>query len=664
MSAESKRAGTFWLAAMLCGLTLILVAYWSLGPHELAPWRMFAAMMSGGNMGTKAKITALAKATPQQRQELQRNWEQSDSSYMDRPSVPDIAQVFFLFSIPESELNEMNDTLIAANLRSPTARLLPATRAERAFTRFMAVDALAAVALALALLGWRRGSPSARQLAFTLGCFSLALACFLVNGQARLRGVWFAWPSWSRLLSDVVATLAFGGSLLGFERFFSNFPVPLEDWQVVQSQLRWRGRSLVAAPAERPWYLGGRENLVGMARKILKLTFGILLVGTVASTLPALIDKDLRLAGVIIGAVTALVTFGLVVAFGWLLAGSLLAKLRAGREHCTEEERRQADWLFAGGLVLALMLAVISLGLLPLVLVSEFGDSAWLRHFSSSALMMFFPTGWAVMLLALAGAVFLSETFGPKPLLKRTILIAGIGLVMSLLLATIEIFAAGKIFSHSSSGMQHGMSTIMAGGIVMISFGFFRQKLERAVDGFLNRFMPATVIADGKRRDATIMFSDLGGYTALSAADEQKALLMAGHFQKVATDVAHRTRGRIVKTIGDAIMWVFAAPAEAMRAAVLLREEFKVAAEKDGLVALPVNSGIHFGSVVEAPGGDVYGAAVNLAARLQGAAKEGVIIASMEAVLEVSGGFKLEPLGKLELKNVPVPVTCFQVASA
>ena len=64
MSTASKQAGTFWLAATLCGLTLILVAYWSFGPHELAPWRMFAAMMNGGNLGTKARITALAKATP------------------------------------------------------------------------------------------------------------------------------------------------------------------------------------------------------------------------------------------------------------------------------------------------------------------------------------------------------------------------------------------------------------------------------------------------------------------------------------------------------------------------------------------------------------------------------------------------------------------------
>lgn len=662
MSAESKHAGTFWLVALLCGLTLILVAYWSLGPHALAPWRMFAAMMSGGNMGAKARATALAKATPQQQQEMRRNWEQPDESYTDKLSVPDLAQLFFLLSIPEDEEKQNRDAFLSVNHRDPTDRLVPVTGAERVFTRFLAVDAATAAALALVLLGWRRRNPSALQLALTLGCFALALACFLVNGQARLRGGWFAWPSWSRLLSDVIATLAFGGCLLGFERFFSNFPVPLEDWQVVQSQLRWRGRSL-SAPKNRPWYLGGQENLIGMARKILKLTFSILLVGTVASTLPALINKDLGFAGVLAGAVAVLMTLGLVVAFGWLLAGSLFAKLRAGRENCTEKERRQADWLFAGGLVMALMLAVISLGLLPLVLVSEFGDSSWLRYLSGNVLMMFFPVGWAVMLFALAGAVFLSETFGPKPLLKRTLLVATAGVLMSLLLAIVQHMVTAKIFSHATAAMQSWLSTGLAGGIAMFSLGLFRVRMERGIDGFLNRFMPATVIVDGKRRQMAVGFSDLAGYTALSAADEPKALLVAGHFQKVAGEVARRHGGRIVKTIGDAVMWVFATPAAAFAATLELSREFRRVAETDKLPVLPVNSGVHYGSIVEAPGGDVYGAAVNLASRLQGAAKDGAVVASMEAVQEIAGGFRLEPLGKLDLKNVPVPVACFRVAA-
>lgn len=172
------------------------------------------------------------------------------------------------------------------------------------------------------------------------------------------------------------------------------------------------------------------------------------------------------------------------------------------------------------------------------------------------------------------------------------------------------------------------------------------------------------MIADGKRRDATIAFSDLGGYTALSAKDETQALHVAGHFQKVAAEVARRHGGRIVKTIGDAVMWIFPTPAEAFAATLELPGAFQRATQADHLPELPVNSGVHHGSVVEAPGGDVYGATVNLAARLQGVAKDGTVVASMDAVQEVAGGFRLEPMGKLELKNVPVPVACFRVALA
>ena len=630
-----------WAGIGFAGLALMLVGYWTTGPVALT--QLHVGFMESSNQGARAEKAAGEKARPAPM-----------VGHIDKPGLPAI--VHMLLRVGHTE--DLNG---------------PPTRAERVFLWFLAIDVLVATTLALALLRWRRENPAARRLAVTLGLFAVALAAFLVNGQAGLRGNIFMWPSWPRLVLDVVATLAFGLSLIGLERFFSDYPVKLEDWQVLESLRLRRGGAAAKA---------GKANLISLARLIPKLITGILLFGTVASTLPHLlmtvgytmgstadgvahsrqetIDMVIFGAGVFSGMIVLL----LFVMFGWLLAASLAAKLRAAREQCTEEERRRTDWLFAGGLVVSLMVGIFSLGLLLQFLYLAWGDSQWVRLYAGSATALFFPTGWAVMLLALAGAVFLSETFGPKPLLKRTILIAGIGLMMSFLLATIENVAAGRIFSRSSNEMQHGISAVLAGGIVVFSFGFFRHRIEHGIDQFLNRFMPATVIADGKRRDATVMFSDLGGYTALSAADEPKALLMTGHFQKVAADVAHRTHGRIVKTIGDAIMWIFAAPGEAMRAAVLLREEFKVAVEKDGLVALPVNSGIHFGSVVEAPGGDVYGAAVNLASRLQGAAKQGVIIASMEAVQEVSGGFRLEPIGKLDLKNVPVPVACFQVAAA
>jgi class 3 adenylate cyclase len=640
MSVESKARLPLG-AAVVSLLAFALLTYWACGPHELSSWRV--DFMLNTNAGARARKSGEPILPPR-------------IGHVDKPALPVMIQTFFS-ARPGFE-------------RQPGE---PVSLRERVFTRFIALDALAAVGLAFALLIWRRDNAAALLLARTLGLFAFALACFLVNGQARLRGAWFDWPGWSRLATDVAATLAFGLSLMGLDRFFSIYPVKLEDWQVLAT-LRLRQGEAPARP--------GKGNLLSLARLVPKLVTGILLFGTVATSLPYLLftiqypfetrpdgapttwaenlDHFCLAAGLFAGMAALL----LLMAFGWLLAASLTARLRTGREQCTEDERKRTDWLFAGGLVMALMLLVFSAGLVLAMLYLAWGDSELVRRYGAGVAILFFPAGWAVMLLALAGAVFLSETFGPKPLLKRTVLVAAAGVLMSLLLAIVQHLVTAKIFSHASAAMQSGLSTGLAGGIAVFSLGFFRVRMERGIDGFLNRFMPATVIADGKRRDATVVFSDLAGYTALSAADEPKALLVAGHFQKVAGEVARRHGGRIVKTIGDAVMWVFATPAAAFAATLELAAEFRRVAEADRLPVLPVNSGVHYGSVVEAPGGDVYGAAVNLASRLQGAAKDGAVVASMEAVQEVAGGFRLEPLGKLELKNVPVPVACFRVALA
>lgn len=573
MNADSRQARSIWLAAVLSGLTLVLVAYWSLGPHELAPWRIDA--MSGDfNKGASA-LKHTGRSVPTEPQ----------LGYVDKPTLPAMVQA----------------TL--TDMRRRTIRLdsEPAEPAEHLFTRFLAFDALAAAVLAFALLGWRREHAAAGLLARTLALFGFALACFLINGQSRLRGGPFVWPGWPRLATDVAATLAFGLSLLGLERFFSVFPVRLEDWHVLHT-LRLRSRE---EPGKR-----GRTNLLSLARLVPKAVTGVLLFGTVASTLPQVLfdlrypldakpdgavmelPERLGLGSMVTGLLASQTALVLIMAFGWLLSASLAARLRAAREHCTEEERRQADWLFAGGLTVALMIALFSLGLLALLLFLAWGPgSEWAKAYLGSAAMLFFPAGWAVMLFALAGAVFLSKAFGPRPLLKRTALIAAVGIVMSFLIAVVQHTVVTKLLGQLSASAQHGVSTAVSGGVVMFAFGFFRQRFETGVGNWLDRFMPATVIADGKRRDATVVFSDLGGYTALSAADEAKALHVAGHFQKTAAAVARRHSGRIVKTIGDAVMWLFATPAEAFAAALALPAEFQSAVDADQLPALPVNSG-------------------------------------------------------------------------
>ncbi len=640
-----------FIAAGLAILTLMALVYWVVGPHELAPWRPFGQVIKVGDH------------TIRPRKLLWRKMAGENVDRLDHISLPILVQAYMRPGFNARVEGE------------------PANWQELAFTRFLAFDATTAALLALSLLIWRRQNAPARQLALALALFAFSLAGFLINGQARLRENIFVWAGWPRLGLDLAVTLAFGLCVLKLERFFSSFPTKLEDWHVMQILLRWRGQPLVAEKQVHLFYRPGHTNLLAVSRQLPVAMTGLLLFGINLSTLPYLIfpvqaptfspewggtfSERSQQFGLLIGPLIGLIVLALLMAFGWLFSIGLVGKLRAGRENCTEEERRQIDWLFAGGLLVALMLMACSVGLILELALKALGvENIWLRDYSGGIEMLFFPSGWALILFALAGAIYFSRTFGPKPLLKRTILIAGVGLALSCVLVIVQQAVALKLLGQFPSGVQHGFSTMLSGGIVAFSFNLFRHRMEHGIDGFLNRFMPASVIADGKRREATVMFSDLEGYTALSVAHESQALLVAGHFQKVATEVARTTGGRVVKTIGDAVLWTFPNPSAAMAAATRLPVEFQRALKSENLPGLPVNSGIHQGSVVEAPDGDVYGAAVNLAARLQGAAKEGTIVASIEAVQEVTGGFKLAPLGKINLKNVPMPVVCFAVSAA
>ena len=46
---------------------------------------------------------------------------------------------------------------------------------------------------------------------------------------------------------------------------------------------------------------------------------------------------------------------------------------------------------------------------------------------------------------------------------------------------------------------------------------------------------------------------------------------------------------------------------------------------------------------------------------MQGAAKDGTVVTASGSQLEVPGGFRFEPMGKLEVKDVPTPIAWFRV---
>jgi class 3 adenylate cyclase len=150
-------------------------------------------------------------------------------------------------------------------------------------------------------------------------------------------------------------------------------------------------------------------------------------------------------------------------------------------------------------------------------------------------------------------------------------------------------------------------------------------------------------------------FADLSGFTALTQALTPAQLSdLLNEFAGTVTDVVHGDGGRVVKFIGDEVMWVSSTAEQLAKAAVDLVDHPR--AREEGL---QVRAGLAFGSVL-AINGDYFGNPVNLAARLVGAAAPGQILAASE-LHEKLPDWPAVAQDPLTLKGFDEPVTAFDL---
>jgi adenylate cyclase len=187
----------------------------------------------------------------------------------------------------------------------------------------------------------------------------------------------------------------------------------------------------------------------------------------------------------------------------------------------------------------------------------------------------------------------------------------------------------------------------------------FIPRLTTLIDAvFRHHTISARTYFEGVVRDTTatvtcgVGFADLTGFTSLTQRLDQDefARLIAG-FNSAVTDVVHADGGRLVKFIGDEVMWVSATPEQLVKVAVDLVEH-----PRARTADLQVRAGLGFGRVLAA-GGDYFGGPVNLAARLVAAAAPRQILASSDVRAELAErpAVEQEPL-LLKGFDSPVPV--------
>jgi len=156
--------------------------------------------------------------------------------------------------------------------------------------------------------------------------------------------------------------------------------------------------------------------------------------------------------------------------------------------------------------------------------------------------------------------------------------------------------------------------------------------------------------------DATFLFADIAGFTALTEAhgDEEAADLVADFCQAVRAELP-AYGGEHVKTIGDAMLLRVPDPRQAVELGLHIAHDVI-----RGHGAPAVRVGLHHGTAVEREG-DYYGAAVNLAARVSAEASGGEVLltGTTAALAPTIDGVYYEPRGRQALRNVRDPVELF-----
>src|SRR5215471_17618528 len=167
-----------------------------------------------------------------------------------------------------------------------------------------------------------------------------------------------------------------------------------------------------------------------------------------------------------------------------------------------------------------------------------------------------------------------------------------------------------------------------------------------------------------ERRLAAILAADVAGYSRLMGADEEGTLArLKAHRHELIDPKIKEHKGRIVKTTGDGLLVEFASVVDAVRCAVevqrgMVERIATVPAEK----RIEFRVGIHQGDII-VEDSDIFGAGVNLAARLEGLAEPGGICLSRVVRDEVRDKLDVafDDLGEQQLKNITRRVRAFAV---
>jgi adenylate cyclase len=164
-----------------------------------------------------------------------------------------------------------------------------------------------------------------------------------------------------------------------------------------------------------------------------------------------------------------------------------------------------------------------------------------------------------------------------------------------------------------------------------------------------------TGVSDRSLHRLAVGFVDLVGFTPLSLHSSPARLLeLISAFELNAFDVASSHAGRIVKHIGDEVMFV---ALDAADGCAIARDI--TAAYRDGIEP---RGGVCFGEVITRHG-DYYGTVVNLASRLADLAIPGEVLVDADTAGSAGDRLEFRPAGFRLPKGFDDPIEVFSLAT-
>ncbi len=246
-------------------------------------------------------------------------------------------------------------------------------------------------------------------------------------------------------------------------------------------------------------------------------------------------------------------------------------------------------------------------------------------------------------------------------------------------------------------GLWLNMVQPLAVGGLALFFGtayqyFVEGKEKRKVAKLFGRYVSRDVYSQlmsnpdqaelgGRRREMTVLFSDIRGFTTVTERGEPEELVrqLNEYFSRM-VEIVFRHKGTVDKFVGDMVMALFSAPLDdpdhanhAVQAAVDMVKELgdlNRAWVAKGMVQLDIGIGVNSGDMIAGNIGSssimsytVIGDNVNLGARLESLNKDYKtrIIISDATRARLSGDFQTRPLGDVVVKGKSRAVQIFEV---